>query len=48
MKGALQTLAALGDQKLIPVQVSTPAKAYNENREDVKRRIRSIFTVGNE
>ena len=36
MKGALQTLAALGDQKLIPVQVSTPAKAYNENREDVK------------
>lgn len=36
MKSALQTLATISDKKLLPIQVSTPKKAYNEEREDVK------------
>ena len=36
MKGALQTIAAFGEYNMVPIQVSTPAKGYNERREDVK------------
>ena len=36
MKGALQTIAAFGEHNMIPIQVSTPVRAYNERREDVK------------
>ena len=36
MKSALQVIATFAERKMIPVQVSTPSKAYNEHREDVK------------
>lgn len=36
MKSALQVIATVAEHKLVPIQVSTPSKAYNEHREDVK------------
>lgn len=45
MKSALQTLATISDKKLLPIQVSTPKKAYNEERR-CKGRIFSRSTMG--
>jgi CRISPR type III-A/MTUBE-associated protein Csm6 len=36
MKGALQFIAAVSGDSIIPVQVSTPAKKINEHRENIK------------
>ena len=36
MKSALQVIAAMSEKNKIPVQVSSPKKAYNDSREDVK------------
>lgn len=37
MKSALQVISATSENvKMIPIQVASPAKAYNRNREDVK------------
>lgn len=36
MKSALQVIAAMSEKNRIPIQVASPKKAYNENREDVK------------
>lgn len=36
MKSALQLIGVISDRKVTTVQVSTPGKAYNDSREDVK------------
>lgn len=36
MKSALQVLATMSEKKMLPIQVATPSKAYNEHRENVK------------
>lgn len=36
MKSALQLIGAISERKIQTIQVSTPGKAYNEKREDVK------------
>lgn len=36
MKSALQVIASMSEKNKIPVQVSSPKKAYNDIREDVK------------
>ncbi len=36
MKSALQVIASMSEKNKIPVQVSSPKKAYNDSREDVK------------
>lgn len=36
MKSALQIYATIAERKVIPIQVSTPSKSYNERREEVK------------